>query len=30
MSLVNCEVNLTITCSANCFIVDNSIDNQIP
>ena len=30
MSFVNCEVNLTITWSANCFIVDNSIDNQIP
>ena len=28
--LINCEINLIITSSANCFIIDAPIDNQIP
>ena len=28
--LINCEINLIITSSANCFIIDSPIDNQIP
>ena len=30
MSLINCEINLILTCSASCFIIDGPIDNQIP
>ena len=28
--LVNCEINLILTCSANSFIISNSINNQVP
>ena len=28
--LINCEINLILTWSANCFIIDASIVNQIP
>ena len=28
--LVNCEINLILTCSANSFIISNPINNQVP
>ena len=28
MSLINCEINLILTWSMNCFIVDKSLNNQ--
>ena len=28
--LINCEINLILTWSANCFIIDAPIDNQVP
>ena len=30
MPLTNCEINLIVTWSANCFIIDDPVDNQIP
>ena len=30
MPLINCEINLILTLSANCFIIDAPINNQIP
>ena len=30
MSLINCEVNLFLTWSANCVIIYTDIANQIP
>ena len=30
MPPVNCEIDLTLTCSANCFIIANPINNQQP
>ena len=30
MPLINCEINLILTWSANCFIIDAHIANQIP
>ena len=28
MPLINCEINLILTCSANCFLVYNDVANQ--
>ena len=28
--LINCEVNLTLTWSANCVIVYTNVENQVP
>ena len=30
MSLINCEINLILTCSKNCFIIDAPVKNQLP
>ena len=30
MLLINCEMNLIVTCSSRCFIIDNPIENQEP
>ena len=30
MTLINCEINLIITWSANCFIIDGFVNNQVP
>ena len=30
MPLINCEINLILTWSMNCFIVDKSLNNQAP
>ena len=30
MPLINCEVNLTLTWSANCVIVYTNVENQVP
>ena len=30
MSLINCEVNLILTWSENCFIIHNDVVNQNP
>ena len=30
MPLINCEINLILTWSATCFIIDNRIANQEP
>ena len=30
MPLFNCEINLILTLSANCFIIDAPINNQVP
>ena len=30
MPLVNCEINLILTWSANCFIIDSPVANQVP
>ena len=30
MPLINCEINLFLTWSANCFIITGTIDNQEP
>ena len=30
MSLFNCEINLILTLSANCFIIDVPFNNQVP
>ena len=29
MRLINCEIDLILTWSANCFIIANAIDGQI-
>ena len=29
MPLINCEINLILTWSTNCFILNNPLDNQI-
>ena len=28
--LINCEVNLSLTWSANCLIIADAVDNQVP
>ena len=30
MWLINCEINLILTWSANCFIIDAPVNNQVP
>ena len=30
MALINCEINLILTWSDRCFIIDNPIDDQVP
>ena len=30
MLLIKCEINLILTWSENCFVIDNAVDNQIP
>ena len=30
MPLINCEINLILTWSANCFIAANAIDGEVP
>ena len=30
MPLINCGINLILTWLANCFIIANPIDNQVP
>ena len=30
MALINCVINLIVTWSANCFIIDDPVDNQVP
>ena len=30
MSLINCEIDLFLTCSTNCFITAGAINNQLP
>ena len=30
MPLINCETNLILTQSANCFVIANTIDGQVP
>ena len=30
MALINCEVNLTLTWSANCFTINTDVANQNP
>ena len=30
MPLINCEINLILTCFANCFTIDAPISNQVP
>ena len=30
ISLINCEINLILILSANCFIIDDPVNNQIP
>ena len=30
MPPINCEIGLTLTCSANCFIIANPVNNQQP
>ena len=30
MPLINCEINLTLIWSENCFIIANTIDGQVP
>ena len=29
MPLINCEINLILTCSRNCFIIDDIVNNQV-
>ena len=28
--LINCEINLILTWSANCFIIGDPVENQVP
>ena len=30
MSLIYCEINLILTWSANCFIIDTPVNNEVP
>ena len=30
MPLINCKINLILTCSENCFMIDAPINNQVP
>ena len=30
MPLINCGINLILTCSANCFLVTGTVANQVP
>ena len=30
MTLINCEINFILTWSANSFIIDDSVNNQVP
>ena len=30
MSLINCEINLILTWSANCFLVAGTVVDQVP
>ena len=30
MPLINFEINLVLTWSANCFIIDDPVNNQVP
>ena len=30
MSIINCEINLILPWSGNCFIIDNPVENQVP
>ena len=30
MALINCELNPILTLSADCFIIDASVNNQVP
>ena len=30
MSLINCEINLILTWFANCFIIDDPVNDQVP
>ena len=30
MLLINCEINVVLTWSVNCFIIDAPVDNQVP
>ena len=30
MSIINCEINLILSWSGNCFIIDNPVENQVP
>ena len=30
ITLINCEINLILTWSDRCFIIDNPIDDQVP
>ena len=30
ISLINCEINLILILSANCFIINDPVNNQIP
>ena len=30
MPLINCEINIFLTCLENCFIMADAIDGQVP
>ena len=30
MSLINCELNIVLTWSVNCFVIDSPVENQVP
>ena len=30
LSLINCEINLVLTWSENCFVIDSPVENQVP
>ena len=30
MCLINCEINLILTWSSDCFIIDDPVNNQVP
>ena len=30
MPFITCEINLILTCSANCFIINGPVENQVP
>ena len=29
-SAINCEINLILTCSENCFMIDAPVNSQVP